>query len=58
MKAKEIPLQNLTVAALMALQRHGVKGIIDGDKRVLRIVLENGLDTLETKSEVLLERLN
>jgi hypothetical protein len=58
MKAKEIPLQNITVAALMELQRHGVKGIIDGDKRVLRIIWENGLDTLETKSEVLLERLN
>ena len=58
MKTKEIPLQNLTVAALMELQRHGVKGIINGDKRVLRIVWENGLDTLETKSEVLLERLN
>lgn len=58
MKAKEIPLQNITVAALMELQRHGVKGIIDGDKRVLRIIWENGLDTLETKSEVLLERSN
>jgi hypothetical protein len=32
MKAKEIPLQNITVAALMELQRHGVKGIIDGTR--------------------------
>jgi len=58
MKLKEIPLENLTVGALMELQRHGVKGIIDGDKKVLRIIWENELDTLETKFEVLLERLN
>jgi len=58
MKAKEIPLGNLTIGALMELQRHGVKGIIDGDKKVFRIIWEDELDTLETRFEVLLQRLN
>ena len=42
----------------MELQRHGVKGIIDGDKKVFRIIWEGELDTLETRFEVLLQRLN
>jgi len=57
-KVKEIPLGDLTVGGLMELQRHGVKGIIDGDKKVFRIIWEGELDTLETRFEVLLQRLN
>jgi len=58
MKVKEIPLGDLTIGALMELQRHGVKGIIDGDKKVFRIIWEDELDTLEPRFEVLLQRLN
>jgi len=58
MKVNEIPLEDLTMGGLMELQRHGVKGIIDGDKRVFRIIWEDGLDTLEPRFEVLLQRLN
>ena len=39
MKVKEIPVENLTLEGLMELLQGGVKGIVDGDKRVLRSVL-------------------
>jgi len=58
MKVNEIPLADLTIGALMELQRHGVKGIVDGDQKVFRIIWEDELDTLETEFEVLLQRLN
>lgn len=58
MKVNEIPLEDLTIGWLMELQRHGVKGIIDGDKRVFRTIWEDELDTLVTEFQVLLQRLN
>jgi hypothetical protein len=42
----------------MELQRYAAKEIIDGDKKVLRIIWEDELETLETSFEVLLQRLN
>ncbi len=48
MKVEEIPLENLAVGVLMELQRYEVKGIIDGDKKVLRVIWEEEVDTLET----------
>lgn len=38
MRAKKIPLEKLTVGTLMRLKQDGLKGIIDGDERVLRIM--------------------
>jgi len=38
MTVKQIPFKNLTVGALMELRRKGVKGIVDGDKKVIRIM--------------------
>ncbi len=38
MKVKQIPFKNLTVGALMELQKSGVTGIVDGDKKVIRIM--------------------
>ena len=55
MKVKEIPVENLTLEGLMELLQGGVKGIVDGDKRVLRSVLrsisEELVAALETKPE-------
>jgi len=51
MKTKEIRLENLTVGFLMEFQQDGGKGIIDGDKRVLRIISEEVADDLERNSE-------
>ena len=41
MKVKEIPVEHLTVEGLMELLQGGVKGIVDGDKRVLRSTLRS-----------------
>jgi hypothetical protein len=51
MKVKEVPFENLTIAFLMELEQNGGKGIVDGDKRVLRIISEELVDALETDSE-------
>jgi len=44
MKTKEIPFENLTAGFLMEFQQDGGKGIVDGDKRVLRIIPEEVVD--------------
>jgi len=38
MTVKQIPFKNLTVGALMELEKRGVQGIVDGDKKVIRII--------------------
>lgn len=38
MKVTRIPLRRLTMGTLMMLKQDSIKGIIDGDEKVLRIV--------------------
>jgi len=57
MKVEEVAFENLTVEELMELAQNGAKAIVDGDKKVLRMIREDELDTLETKLEVLLEHV-
>ena len=58
---KEVPFENPTLEVLMELQPDGVKAIVDGDKGVLRAVLqsisEELVAVLETNSEAFLKSL-
>jgi hypothetical protein len=38
MKVKQIPFKNLTVGDLMELRKSGVRAVVDGDKKVIRIM--------------------
>ncbi len=40
-KVRKIPLRKLTVGTLMKLKQDGIKVIIDGDEKVLRIIPPN-----------------
>ncbi len=50
-KVIEIPFEKLTLELLNELRQHGVEGIMDGDKKVLRLTSVYVIDILETNSE-------
>jgi hypothetical protein len=49
MKAKQIPFKDLTVGALMELQKSGVRAIVDGDKKVIRIMSPGSVQTTRVR---------
>jgi len=53
MKLKEIPFGNLTVGMLRQSKQDGMIAIVDGDKKVFRIVRRRAVNKLQTESEVL-----
>jgi len=53
MKLKEIPFENLTVGMLRQSKQDGMIAIVDGDKKVFRIVRRRAVNKLQTESEVL-----
>lgn len=53
MKLKEIPFENLTVGMLRQSKQDGIIAIVDGDKKVFRIVRRRAVNKLQTESEVL-----
>jgi hypothetical protein len=42
-KVRQIPFKDLTVGALMELRKSGVRAIVDGDKRVIRIISQSSV---------------
>ena len=51
MKVEEVPFENLTVEELVELAQNGAKAIVDGDKRVVRIVPQGLVDGIKRKAE-------
>jgi hypothetical protein len=51
MKVEEVPFENLTLEELMELAQNGAKAIVDGDKRVVRIIPEGLVDGIKIKAE-------
>ncbi len=49
MKVKQIPFKNLTVGDLIELRRSGVQGIVDGDKKVIRIMSPGSVQTTKVR---------
>lgn len=50
-KVIEIPFEKLTLELLNELRQHGVEGIMDGDKKALRLTSVYVVDILETNSK-------
>lgn len=51
MKVEEVPFENLTLEELMELAQNGARAIVDGDKRVVRIVPEGLVEGIKIKAE-------
>ena len=50
MKVKQVSFKDLTVGALMKLEKRGVQGIVDGDKKVIRFMSSSsGQSTIARK---------
>jgi len=58
MKVIEIPFEKLTLGLLNELQQDGVEGIMDGDKKALRLTSVYIVDIVETNSETFFGFLN
>jgi len=53
MKVEEVPFENLTIEELMELAQNGARAIVDGDKKVFRIMPRRSVDNLQAESEAL-----
>jgi len=53
MKLKETPFEDLTVGMLRQFGQDGMIAVVDGDKKVFRIMPRRAVDKLQIESETL-----
>ena len=52
MKVIEIPFENVTSEFLEELKNHGLQGVVDGDRKILKVVSVRIIDVMVRDSKI------